>query len=238
MTARRIGILGGTFDPAHCGHTDIACAAQDAFGLTPLYVMPAQIPPHRQPPIASSYHRFAMVALAVANRSGWIASDLELQSPATTSYTAHTLRTFHDGGYRPSELFFIIGADAFADVASWFDYPRILDAAHFTVVSRPGFPVGCLRDRLPDLSSRMTSEIHVRDSHDRTMIFLLDARTADVSATAIRDRVARGLSIAGMVPPAVQQHIEQHGLYTSSPPAAGSREATDRPAAGRLHGQD
>jgi nicotinate-nucleotide adenylyltransferase len=77
--SRRVGILGGTFDPIHCGHLDLGAAAQAVLGLGPLSVIPANVPPHRAPPVASGFHRFAMVALAVAGRAGWHASDLELE---------------------------------------------------------------------------------------------------------------------------------------------------------------
>jgi nicotinate-nucleotide adenylyltransferase len=208
MTARRIGVLGGTFDPVHCGHIDLARAAEQALGLTRLLVIPSNVPPHRAAPFASSFHRFAMVALAVANRPGWIASDVELRSPEP-SYTSTTLRRLHGDGYQPSELFFLIGADAFAEIETWRDYPRILEFARFAVVSRPGFPIGELRRRLPSLADQIVA---------------IEAPTADVSATDIRRRIAAGESIAGLVPPAVRQHIEQHGLY--------------RTMSGRVHGED
>src|SRR6185295_3465637 len=208
MTARRIGILGGAFDPIHCGHIDLARAADEALALTRLFVMPSHVPPHRAAPVASSYHRFAMVALALSSRPTWNASDIELRSPEP-SYTSTTLRRFHADGYAPAELFFLIGADAFAEIETWRDYPQILGFAQFAVVSRPEFPVGELRRRLPLLADRIVA---------------IDAPTANVSATDIRRRVAAGESIAGLVPPAVRQHIEQHALY--------------RTMSGRIHGED
>src|SRR6266487_5764077 len=152
---RRIGILGGTFDPVHCGHLDVGASAQEALELTRMYVITSNIPPHRPQPFASAYHRFAMVSFAVSTRPDWRAADLELRSP-TPSYTSGTLAKFHERGYAASELFFVIGADAFVDIATWHDYPAILDAAHFAVVSRPGLAVDALADRLPALSGRMT----------------------------------------------------------------------------------
>ena len=156
MSARRIGILGGTFDPIHCGHLDVAEAAQAALGLDRMFVMTANIPPHRPQPAASAYHRFAMVAIAVAGRSGWRAADLELRSDAP-SYTSTTLARFHERGYPASELFFVIGADAFAEIGAWHDYPQILDATHFAVVSRPGFPVGELAR--PSARARLAHDV-------------------------------------------------------------------------------
>src|SRR5690349_10100556 len=115
---RRIGILGGTFDPIHCGHLDLAEAAERALRLTRVLIGTSNTPPHRPQPQSSAYHRFAMVAIAVLNRPTWRAADLELRSDAP-SYTTFTLAKFHDRGFAPSELYFIIGADAFAEIPSW-----------------------------------------------------------------------------------------------------------------------
>jgi nicotinate-nucleotide adenylyltransferase len=178
-----------------------------------------------------------MVALAVGGRNGWRASDLELRLDSE-SYTADTLRRFHDRGYVPAELFFIIGADAFADIQSWKDYPRVLEYAHFAVVSRPGHSVSDLPHRLPDLAGRMVKPPLDQISHLDPMIVLIDSPTSSVSATQVRERRARGESIAGLVPDPVRQHIEQHGLYTSQTPG---RRASDSPSAavtGRIHGED
>jgi nicotinate-nucleotide adenylyltransferase len=234
---RRVGILGGTFDPIHRGHVDIGDAAQAALGLTELHVVTSHLPPHRPPPETSSYHRFAMVALTAAERPAWRASDLELRHE-TPSYTSRTLHKFHDRGYEPTQLHFVIGADAFAEIASWRDYPNILEAAHFVVVSRPHFPATMLAERLPRLAGRMVTESREVLASDVPLIFLIDTVTADVSSTAIRSRLATGAAIDGMVPRPVQQHIEQHGLYTSATPGRRALDAVSMPAAGRLHGQD
>jgi nicotinate-nucleotide adenylyltransferase len=236
MTRRRLGVLGGTFDPIHNGHLDLARAAWSALGLTGLSIVPAHVPPHRQQPAASSYHRFAMAALAISGRSGWRVSDVELQS-AGPSYTTITLQRFRADGFSPAELFFLIGADAFAEIGTWRDYPDILDRAHFAVVSRPGYPVGDLPGRLPALRPRMVRAGGIAADTVRPLIILIDADTADVSSTAIRRRCAEGASLAELVPPAVRQHIEQHGLYTSSAPARRDPHSAPAAGAGRLHGE-
>ena len=238
MTTRRTGILGGTFDPIHCGHVDLASAAESALGLTEIVIVTANIPPRRPQPVASSHHRFAMVALAIGAHERWRASDLEL-GIGRPSFTTGTLQHFHDRGFASTELFFLIGADAFADIESWKDFPVILDRAHFAVVSRPGFPVAEMPVRLPALARRM---IGPSDAVARTTpsIILIDALTADVSATAIRQRSAKGESIAGLVPPAVGQHIERHALYSILMTGMTGEPGTDAhraPTAGRLHGQ-
>jgi nicotinate-nucleotide adenylyltransferase len=234
VTGRRTGILGGTFDPIHCGHVDLAAAAEEALGLSRLFVVTSNIPPHRSPPFASAWHRFAMVSMTVAGRPGWRASDLELRAGAQ-SFTSETLEKFNARGYSSSELFFVLGADAFADISVWHAFPRIFELAHFAVVSRPAFPVGDLRRRFPALAARMKEPpIDERASVD-PVIVLIDAITADVSSTAIRQRRREGRSIAGLVPPGVQQHIEQHGLYASFPPGRRRQDPPGKPAASGLH---
>jgi nicotinate-nucleotide adenylyltransferase len=173
--------------------------------------------------VASAFHRFAMTAIAIAGRDGWQASDVELRDP-NFSFTATTLQRFHAEGYDPSELFFVIGADAFADIASWRNYPSLLDLAHFVVVSRPGHPVFALRERLPQLAARMVDPRDVSASSG-TVIILIDAITADVSSTIIRSQLAAGAAIDTMVSPGVLQHIDQHGLYRS---ASARRPDADR----------
>jgi nicotinate-nucleotide adenylyltransferase len=232
---RRVGILGGTFDPVHCGHLDAGAAAQAALGLGEVLVLPSNIPPHRPQPQASAYHRFAMVALAIAGRADWRALDLELREGAR-SYTSDTLERLHAEGFGATELFFIAGADAFVEIPTWKNYPSLLDLAHFIVVSRPGVPVAELPARLGTTYARASASAEA--APDKPMVFLIDAMTADVSSTAIRRCRAHGESIAGMVPPAVQRHIEQHALYeeTTTMTETGSGAIGGR--AGRLHGQD
>jgi len=234
--SRRVGILGGTFDPIHTWHLDLGIVAQTLLTLTRVYVIPARVPPHRAQPMASSFHRFAMVALAVASRRGWRASDLELQSTEQPSYTTMTLQKLQEQGFAASELFFIIGADAFAEIETWRDYPNILDRSHFAVVSRPGCSVEDLPRLLPRLRRRMIRPpVGAIDERDPAII-LIDERTADVSSTVIRERRANGESISGLVDLGVEQHIEQHGLYIPNNPGRRDSDDSDTPA-GRLHGE-
>jgi len=235
MSFRRIGIMGGTFDPIHWGHLEAAFAAESALKLQRVLVVTSHMPPHRDVPHASSYHRFAMVALAVAGRNGWRASDLELRVDSE-SYTASTLLKFHERGYAPAELYFIIGADAFSEIQSWKDYPLLLEYAHFAVVSRPGYPIDDLPHRLPHLAERMTKPPLDAISHLDPMIVLIDAPTSATSATQIRDRRRSGEPIAGLVPDPVRQHIEQHGLYTSHTPDRRGFDLDSTAAADTFHG--
>jgi nicotinate-nucleotide adenylyltransferase len=220
MTAEsgRIGILGGTFDPVHEGHMAAADAACRALALDRVVLMPSHQPPHRPAePLASAFHRFAMVSLATSARPHLVASDLELGRPGP-SFTSDTLGDLHRSGFQASQLFFIIGTDAFAEIAAWHDYPALLELAHFVVIARPGKSFASLHDRLPALAPRMRTVGGDPDGSPDAgscAIFLVDAATPDVSSTEIRDRAARRLSLAGLVAPEVERHIRKHGLYGS-----------------------
>ena len=224
--AARIGILGGTLDPIHLGHLDTALAARAALALDHVIVLPSRVPPHRpQQPRASAFHRFAMAALAVNGVDGLTAGDMELRAPGP-SYTADTLSRYHAASGLPaSQIFFITGADAFAEIETWHRYPEVLSLAQFVVVSRPGFPVSTVPGRLPGLAPRMLRVGEVTKAPAAYSIHLLDARTADVSSTEIRRRLAAGERLTGLVPGAVETHIRQHCLYGDT--------RTDH-----LHGQD
>jgi nicotinate-nucleotide adenylyltransferase len=202
-----------------------------------MFLITANIPPHREPPLASPFQRYAMVVLAIDRRQTWRASDMELRS-ADPSYTSTTLARFHERGYRRTELFFVLGADAFADIAAWRDYPAIFDAAHFVVVSRPGSSVVGIPEQMPKIASRTTFKATDVATATDPLIFLIDAPTADVSASAIRAKCAAGESIAGLVPPLVQQYIEQQGLYGPKGRRRRASDASMSASAGRLHGED
>lgn len=237
----RIGILGGTLDPIHMGHIDAALAAREALRLDRVLVLPAHVPPHRSQPATSPFHRFAMACIAVNGMDGLAASDVELLAPGP-SYTADTLMRLHDSlALRASQIFFITGADAFAEIETWNRYPAVLDLANFVVVSRPGMSLQALRQRVPSLKNRMrlpraaavprgTGEAAQSGATHETWIFLVDAPTPDVSSTEIRRRIAERRPLSGLVPPGVEQHIAQHALYVQRPLTSS--------AADHLHGQN
>lgn len=236
ITARRLGLFGGTFDPVHVGHLAAAEAVREALALDEVWLLTSHVPPHRPQPAASVHHRFAMVALAAQERPALRASDFELLAPGP-SYTSATLSRLHAAGFHASQLFFILGADAFAEIATWRDYPRFLEGAHFAVVNRgersPGAAaVAKASGGRPVVEASPGSPAEPRGGGD-TAIFRVDHPTPEVSSTAIRDRCARGLPIHTLVPPAVERHIRRHGLYA---PADGT--SVERPTASLLHEQE
>ena len=210
----RIGVLGGTFDPIHCGHLDAADAARRACDLDTVLLVPARTPPHRRSaPLASAYHRFAMAALASDGNDELAASDIELAFDGP-SFTSVTLARLAQEGLSPGQLFFIIGTDAFADIASWYDYPAVLDRSHFVAVSRPGCPLAALRERLTALRERMREPAgRAATAGQQPAIWLVEASTRTVSSSLLRRRLTGGQSIDGLVPDAVARHIAKHALY-------------------------
>ena len=209
----RLGVLGGTFDPVHFGHLDAADAARSALRLEQVLFVPASNPPHRKvEPQESSFHRFALLGLAINGCDAYRVSDMEL-TRAGNSYTVDTLRALHHAGWTPWQLFFILGADAFAEIATWREFPSVLDAAHFVVISRPGTTTESAVARSPELRQRVRPATAGDEVVHGTAIYLVEAHTRDVSSTLIRSRLAAGASIDDLVPSPVARHIVAHRLY-------------------------
>jgi nicotinate-nucleotide adenylyltransferase len=216
MTDRvRVGVLGGTFDPIHFGHLAAARVAQESLGLTEVRFIPSHHPPHRSGrPFASGTERLAMIGLAVADEPGWHASDIELQRQGP-SYTYDTLMALHAEGLAPSAIFFILGADAFAEIRTWSRYPDVLDAAHFVAIARHGTSLKRIPELVPEIAPRLATPVDAVAS-DRTCVVFIEADTPDVSSTDVRERAGRGLEVADAVPAPVAAYITSHGLYRTS----------------------
>jgi nicotinate-nucleotide adenylyltransferase len=212
IASRRLGILGGTFDPIHFGHLDAADAARRALQLDHILLIPSSDPPHRpSDPLASGFHRFALVALAIQDEAALRASEMELARTGP-SFTADTLRAIARQGWLPSQIFFILGSDAFAEIATWREFPAVLDTAQFVVIARPGTTLEAASARTPALRGRLRSAEETSDASG-TSIFLVEARTRDVSSSTIRARLAARQPIDDLVPAAVARHIAAHHLY-------------------------
>jgi nicotinate-nucleotide adenylyltransferase len=194
-TPARIGVFGGTFDPIHRTHLDIARAAKNQANLDRVLLVVANIPPHKQHNTdASPEDRYALVEAAVAGEDGIEASHLELDRPGV-SYTADTLQLLRDA-YPQTELFLIIGMDSLVDLPKWREPERILDAARLLVVPRPG-------------EVSIPAELDGR--YD-----MLDFDPVDVSSTGVRARLENGEELDGIVPAPVAKLIREKGLYGSA----------------------
>jgi nicotinate-nucleotide adenylyltransferase len=219
-----VGVLGGTFDPVHNGHIAAAAAAQQQLKLDSIVLVPSHIPPHRQDPVrASAEQRHEMARLAAAPQAGWTVSRIEIER-AGPSYTFDTLVELRknlstqqlDAAASGTQIFFILGADAFAEIASWSRYPEVLDLANFVVVSRPGITLDSLRERVPSAFDRQPprppSGLRGLGS-EKPRVILVEAATPDISSTDIRRRVRAGHAIRDLVPHPVADYIATHRLY-------------------------
>lgn len=225
---RRLGVFGGTFDPVHFGHLDAAAAARSALALDEVLFVPSSRPPHRPlEPHASEYHRFALLSLAISGIPGYRASETELQRGGA-SYTADTLRQLNAAGWAPWQLFFIIGADAVAEIATWRAFPEVMDAASFAVVARPGTTTTAALSRTPALRPRIRSASSLPAPEGQTGVFVIEAATRQVSSTMIRERLAEGRRIDDLTPPAVAWHIVAHRLYNTEDDLHGENTSTQR----------
>src|SRR5690348_12330792 len=130
MSERRIGVYGGTFDPIHSGHLDVARAVSGYFDLDELLLVPAHRPPHKTTrAISDAYHRYAMAALATADDARVKRSTVELDAPSRP-YTFETMQRLREAYGPRSHIFFVIGADSFEEINLWREPARILDSSH------------------------------------------------------------------------------------------------------------
>ncbi|MGH9509714.1 MAG: nicotinate-nucleotide adenylyltransferase [Terriglobales bacterium] len=220
IQSRNIALFGGTFDPIHNGHLAVARAAVRRFHLDRVLFVPSGGPPHkRSRPLTPFAHRFAMLALATAGEPRFQPSLLEADD-SITHYSIITVRRVKRTLRRGDRLFFLIGVDAFLDIAIWRSPEKLLGECDFLVASRPEFRLEDMLAALPPaIKTAATRNARSGDtakkaiSLGRTTIYLLDGVQSSVSATEVRNAARRGHSLSRLVPPAVTGYIRKLGLY-------------------------
>jgi nicotinate-nucleotide adenylyltransferase len=204
---RRVGILGGTFDPIHYGHLVVAEEVREALSLDRVLFVPAAVPPHKIGlAITSAEDRAAMVELAIAGNPAFVMSRIELDRDGP-SYTADTLAALADEAARQRvarELFFILSAEAVNGLPSWHEPDRVLALARLVVVPRPGWPLPA------------PAELEARFGAQAARFVPVATLPLAHSASDVRARAAAGRSIRYLVPPAVESYIRDHRLYRSA----------------------
>jgi len=197
----KIGVLGGTFDPIHNGHLAVAEEVRGRLSLSEVLFVPAGRPWLKgDAPISPARHRVEMVRLAVADKPYYKVSTMEIEREGP-SYTVDTIGELRAKIGAGDELFFILGWSSLAELPQWKEPARIIELCKLVAVPRPGYP-------RPDLRSLDTSIPGLSRS-----VIILDKPEVDISASDIRDRVARGLSIHHLVPEPVERYIGEHRLY-------------------------
>jgi nicotinate-nucleotide adenylyltransferase len=209
-------VFGGSFDPVHLGHLVPAVRACETFSFDALHFVPAGRPPHRSSTMAPFAHRFAMLALATAPHDRLLVSDVELAGDGPT-YTVETLQRFRRST-AADHLYFVLGSDSFAQIATWHRWQELVELAHLVVLHRDTAWSEELRAAVPEaLHARLrtvTPGAAVPDPPPgRREIYLLDHEPFPISATGLRERLRAGAAIDELVPPEVGRYIAKHRLY-------------------------
>jgi len=201
---RRVGLLGGTFDPIHFGHLVIAEEVRTVLHLAEMVFVPAGHPPHKPGCIVTeAQHRLAMLELAIASNPHFTISLVDLERPGP-SYTVETLQVLRQQWGAQTAIYFVIGGDSLEDLLAWYDPAGILQQLTALVaVQRPGYEEAAgyrdtLEARLPGIKQRL---------------IMVQAPQLDISATDLRRRVAEGRPIKYQTPEAVERYIIEYGLY-------------------------
>ena len=213
MALRRVGIYGGTFDPVHNGHLEVARRVLELFELDEVIFVPACVPPHkRNANITSAFHRFAMVALATEADQRLLVSTIELDAP-DRPYAVDTVERMQ---VETRRLFFIIGADSWSEITTWHEWRRLIAMCDLIVVTRPGYVVESQVDTFVDVRGQERRAIAALTANETTpRVFMTDVVMVDVAAREIRATVRAGdfVKLKTSVPLSVAAYIEKHGLY-------------------------
>ncbi|MDQ1728585.1 MAG: nicotinate-nucleotide adenylyltransferase [Pyrinomonadaceae bacterium] len=221
---QRIAIYGGTFDPVHNGHLEIARRVTPLFELDEFLFLPALVAPHKQASrVSSSLHRYAMLAIATMRDPRLAISTFELERPSG-QYTVDTLLHFRSQLGESTDLFFVMGADSWVEITTWREWRRLLTLADFIVVTRPGYqvPTGDLgletSFTVVDVQGQTEPLGSLPPATEAARVFVTDVVLTDVSATAVRQAAHEGRreELDQLVPYEVADYLRKYKLYRNS----------------------
>lgn len=202
MASKRIGLYGGTFDPIHLGHTDLAQQVLSCFYLDEVWLIPSATPVHRDSPTATGIQRLTMCRLAIQDHPCLLPCDIEVLRPGK-SYSIDTVRILKNQ-YTNYEFFFIMGVDAVLELMTWKSPIELISECKIVVIARPGFN-----------KEQFTNYIYTTPMKNYFSNFnFLSLITLNISATDVRSRLLSGQDVAGFLDPLVADYIQQHGLYS------------------------
>ncbi len=218
---KRIAIYGGTFDPVHSGHLEIARRVSELFAIDEFLFVPARVAPHKSDrEVTSALHRHAMLALATREDPRLCVSTFELEAPER-QYTVDTLAHFRSRFGAAVRMFFVMGADSWSEITTWREWQRLMTLANLIVVTRPGYEVAS--DHVPaeivanivDVRGGAGESIAQSEGSDSQKIFITDAVMQDVSATEVRQAVRDNddEQLNKFVPREVADYIRKYRLY-------------------------
>jgi nicotinate-nucleotide adenylyltransferase len=218
---KRIAIYGGTFDPVHAGHLEVASRITEFFAIDEFLFVPARTAPHKlDREVSSPLHRYAMLALATQTDPRLLISTFELDEPGR-QYTVDTLAHFRARYETSVDLFFVMGADSWSEIVSWREWERLMTLANLIVVTRPGIEVSAanvgdaIAERVVDLRERASRMELIQVETGKPKIFVTDVVMRDVSATQARKaaRENRNEELDKLVPIEVANYVRKYRLY-------------------------
>jgi len=225
MTAavKRIGLFGGTFNPVHRGHLQVAREVRKAFSLKTVYFIPVALPPHKPVfGLADAGDRMEMLQRSVSGLPGFAVSDIELNRSGP-SYTVDTVRYFRNLCSAETPLFFILGMDAFLEIDTWKSHKSLFQMISFVVMSRPRSGPHGSGDPMEDIErfihSRISGGYRISAQQgclvhgEKQPIFIHAVQPVDISSTRIRENIRNGRPVGGLVPAPVENYIRKQGLY-------------------------
>jgi len=198
---RAIAVLGGTFDPVHIGHLRVAWEAAEALDAD-VRLMPAQVPPHRPPPVASAQQRVRMLQLALADQERLTLDTRELERPGP-SYTFDTLQGLRSEFGNAQSLILLLGADAFAGLPSWHRWRELFELAHIVVLTRPGHGAAWPAELATAVAPRCVNAVSKLHEAAAGRILELAVTALEISASQVRALLAAGREPRWLLPEAV-----------------------------------
>jgi nicotinate-nucleotide adenylyltransferase len=228
---KRIALYGGTFDPIHLGHLEVARQVSRFFEIDELWFVLARVAPHKQTKkVTSALHRYAMLALASQGEDNFLISTFELESSGH-SYTVDTLTHFISKWEETADLFFVMGADSWSEITTWREWEKVLSLTNHIVVTRPGYEPGAqhvgmdMTQRIIDLRGlNQPAAKQIVEGQSGPRIFITDVVMNDISATDIRKAVRSEIpELTGVVAAPVADYIRKYQLYRET----NEREFTD-----------
>lgn len=218
---KRIAIYGGTFDPVHTGHLQIARRVTQLFGIDNFLFVPAKVAPHKlDREVLSTLHRYAMLALATRHDPRLCISTFELDGPGR-QFTVDTLAYFRSRFGELADLFFVMGADSWTEIGTWREWRRLLTLADVIVVTRPGYEISAAPATEAEVSfvdlRGKTSDVEASKT-GTCKVFVSDAVMLDVSATEIRRAANEDdrETLDNLVPLEVAEYIRKYRLYRNT----------------------
>jgi nicotinate-nucleotide adenylyltransferase len=212
---RKLGLLGGSFDPIHDGHLVMGEEARVQLGLDRVVFIPAAMPPHKlgRTDLSSARHRLRMTELAVAGNEGFAVDELELRRTGGPSFTIDTLRHFHAQQQGSGELYFIMGLDSFLEIQTWKEHERFLELGHLIVATRAGYDASRMDHDVPGPILERLVQGAGPSSAGGHRVWFIEIPPVATSSTQIRSRHREGRSIRYLVPESVWHYIQEHRLY-------------------------